>query len=210
MNLIDQVQALLRADMINECYYLVIEKFVIYFAKLNNINVTEEELNNKEIVDKIYYFLCWKMIENYSTIKEQIYRLKELRYDLVFEKDKTKLSKVYEKYVHIYEELTKDEIKREKINIADELKALTRKENYRLAVDIMEQIYYANKFRKILDKHNIEYEWYLNCKELSYKIQFNIEEFIPYVEDIGYEGGGNIKYKLERLIDDIKYIEEIL
>ena len=121
-----------------------------------------------------------------------------------------KLSKIYEEYIFIYEELTQDKIKREKINIAEELKILTRKENYRLAVDIMEQIYYANKFRQILKKHNIEYEWYLNCKELSYKIQFNIEDLIPYVEDIGYEGGGNVKYKLERLIDDVKYIEEIL
>ena len=74
MKLIDEVKTLLRADMIDECYYLVIELFIKFFANLNNINITKEEMENKEIVDKIYYFLCWKMIENYSTIKEQIYR----------------------------------------------------------------------------------------------------------------------------------------
>ncbi len=74
MKLIDEVKTLLRADMIDECYYLVIELFIKFFANLNNINITKEEMENKETVDKIYYFLCWKMIENYSTIKEQIYR----------------------------------------------------------------------------------------------------------------------------------------
>ncbi len=87
---------------------------------------------------------------------------------------------------------------------------MTRKENYELAVDVLEQVYYANKFREILNKYNVKYEWYMDCEELSYKIQYNIEELSPYVEDVGYSVGEHIKYKLERLIDNIKYIEEIL
>ncbi len=210
MNLIDQVQTLLRADMINECYYLVIEKFVRYFAKLNNINVTEEELNNKEIVDKIFYFLCWKIIENYSSNKEYIYKLMDLRYYLVFEKDKSKLFILYKDVIDIYIYLTTNEIKKYKINIADELKYLNKNEDYELAVDVLEQIYYANKFREILKKYNIKYSWYSNCEELSYNIQYNIENLKPYVVDIGYNVDENLKYKLERLIDNIKNIEEIL
>lgn len=210
MNLIDKIQTLLRADMINESYYLMMEEFVRYFSTLNNMNISQKDITNKEILEKIFRALCWKMIENYSTEKEHIYRLKELRYDLVFEKDKEKLLVLYKECGKIYEELKKGEIKKKKINIAEELKILTQNENYRLAVDILEQIFFANKFRIILNKYKIEYEWYLDCEELSYKIQLNIEELIPYVENIGYEGGGEIKYKLERLIDDIKYIDEII
>lgn len=205
-----EIQILLNEDMNLECYYAIIEQFVRYFAMLNNINITENEFINKDILDKIYRYLLWKMIENYYSQKEEIFRLKELRYDVLCEKDKNKQLKLYGEYLEIYEKITKNEIKKEKINIAKELKNLTREEEYEMAVNILEQIYYANKFRKILDKYNIKYEWYLNCEELSYKIQYNIEDLKPYVVDIGYNVDENLKYKLERLIDNAKYIEEIL
>lgn len=210
MNLINQIEVLLRADMIDECYYLVIEEFIKFFANINDINITKEELKDKEAIEKIFYFLCWKTVENYCGNKEYIYELMDLRYYLVFEKEREKLFTLYSEVTNIYTAITSVKTKKEKINLAEELKNLTRKENYRLAVDVLEQIYYASKFRKILNKYKIDYNWYLDCEELSYKIQYNIEELAPYVEDIGYEGGINIKYKLERLIDDIKYFEEIV
>lgn len=205
-----KVQILLKEDMNLECYYTVIEEFVKYFAMLNNINISENEFSNKDILDKIYRFLLWKMIENYYSQKEEIYRLKELRYKVLCEKDKNKQLELYGECLEIYKRITENKIEKEKINIAEELKNLTREEEYERAVNIIEQIYYANKFRQILKKYNIDYEWYLDCEELSYKIQYNIEELKPYVIDIGYNVDENLKYKLERLIDNIKDIEEIL
>lgn len=205
-----KVQILLKEDMNLECYYTVIEEFVRYFAMLNNINISENEFSNKDILDKIYRFLLWKMIENYYSQKEEIYRLKELRYKVLCEKDKNKQLELYGECLEIYKRITENKIEKEKINIAEELKNLTREEEYERAVNIIEQIYYANKFRQILKKYNIDYEWYLDCEELSYKIQYNIEELKPYVIDIGYNVDENLKYKLERLIDNIKDIEEIL
>lgn len=205
-----KVQILLKEDMNLECYYTVIEEFVRYFAMLNNINISENEFSNKDILDKIYRFLLWKMIENYYSQKEEIYRLKELRYKVLCEKDKNKQLELYGECLEIYKRITENKIEKEKINIAEELKNLTREEDYERAVNIIEQIYYANKFRQILKKYNIDYEWYLDCEELSYKIQYNIEELKPYVIDIGYNVDENLKYKLERLIDNIKDIEEIL
>lgn len=210
MELINKVQALLYADMIDECYYLVIEEFVKYFAKLNGINITQKELKDEDVIEKIFYFLYWKMIENFPATKEQIYRLKELRYDVVFEKNKMKLLRIYEEYIQIYNIITQYELKSEKINLADELKRLTRNEEYELAVDVLEEIYYANKFRQILDKYNVEYDWYSDCEELSYKIKYNIEELSPYVRSIGYSVGEHVKYKLERLIDHIEDFENKL
>lgn len=210
MILRNEIDTLLREDFQLECYYLVIEEFVCFFAKLNDITINQEELKNKENLDKIFYFLCWKMVENYPSIRKKIYRLKELRYDVILKKDREEVLDIYDEIIQIYEELSYNEIKKSKIDFKEEIKELVGKEEYRLAVDVIEQIYYASKFRNILNKYNIKYCWYSNCKDLSYKIQYNIEELAPYVEDIGYEGDVDSKYKLEMLIDDMKYFEQII
>ncbi len=182
----DEYNILLNEEMYKEIYMDMCESYILLLNRILNQKVDIDKLKKmKEEENEIYVedklqnvlkMLLFEVYNEYSTLNlliEKFYYAYWNSYSLDSKENKDKIIELLD----IYDMIENSNLVKSKLDVSKELQRLVKEEKYILAIDILKEIIYANKYRKLLNHKGVKFELYDDFEELSRKVSISYSNY---------------------------------
>ncbi len=185
----DEYNILLNEEMYKELYMDMCESYILLFDRILNQKadtdilkqIKEKDVYAEDKLQNVLKTLLFEVYNEYSTLNlliEKFYYAYWNSYSIESKENKEKILEL----INIYDTIEKSNLVKSKLNISNELQRLVKEEKYTLAIDILKEIIYANKYRKLLNHKGVKYELYDDFDELGRKVSISYSNYSKAVK----------------------------